>query len=471
MAFSIAYPPLPSPMAFGVPPDYYPMGPLPSPVAFGAPFEHIPNAYPDVLYTKALETHQEPPPERTLGFWDVVMTQTTFATSGGIVTIPFAFGQLGYILGPLLLLLWILLALMVNCLLVDVAMASDRCCLNLGDVGAVLAGWKGRWLFRGMQLLNLVLLLAVVLNLAGSALQYIVDSPWNCIGAWECIVAGILVLLLQVIKVWKAAAWVAYATVLLCVMKTFGFLPYAFAEYQDEVVNASTYMGPAQAFMARQNAWANVGFALATLCFAFTPVFIVIETLAETKKPCQYKKALCTSAAFQAVLYCVPGIVGAAMWGWNIDNPVTLMIPRSWGGILLSVFVFLCSMLDYLIAAIIVNGVLAATPCVASRCTGTGSGIIKHFLVTLPTSLFALLLVCLIPAFNVIVGLITGITVVGMNTFVVTLLWTAGNYFKERYWLHIATVVGLPLAGYIIAASISGIINTDIGTFFCEKVG
>merc|ERR1719272_815575 len=81
-------------------------------------------------------------PSSGLSFWEIVATQTSFNTSGALVTLPFCIGRLGYVLGPLLLILWTILCLLVNFFVVDVALAHG--CSTLGDVGRVLGGTGGR---------------------------------------------------------------------------------------------------------------------------------------------------------------------------------------------------------------------------------------------------------------------------------------------------------------------------------------
>ena len=48
-------------------------------------------------------------PDRTpskLTLWEIIAIQASYSSVGGIVVMPFMFGTLGYILGPMVLALW-----------------------------------------------------------------------------------------------------------------------------------------------------------------------------------------------------------------------------------------------------------------------------------------------------------------------------------------------------------------------------
>lgn len=55
----------------------------------------------------------------------------------------------------------------------------------------------------------------------GLSLQYLSGYKWNCIGYWNLITFGILLILLQFVKDWKKAAWLAYITTALAVVRHF----------------------------------------------------------------------------------------------------------------------------------------------------------------------------------------------------------------------------------------------------------
>ena len=295
--------------------------------------------------------------------------------------------------------------------------------------------------------------MSVVLSLTALSLQYVADSPWSCIGYWNMLTGAALLFVLQFLRSWSAASWVAFVTCGLAAIKAFALLPYSYVQYQDQVPN----LGAVAPFGAQQNDWSTVGLALSCIPYAMTPVFISVEMLSEASVPLQYKKALGTAAGCMCVMYTVAGVAGACMWGSSIANPVTLEIPRGWVGIMLNAFLALASGLDYVIGSIVVNAEVAK---LAPR--------LYWILQSLPSTLLAVLVVCTIPSFSVLVGVFTGFTIVGANTFVISFCWMLGSFPGTRK-LHMATLVGVPLSGYIIAAAVDGIINASYSSyFFCD---
>lgn len=79
------------------------------------------------------------------------------------------------------------------------------------------------------------------------------------------------------------------------------------------------------------------------------------------KDPHDCKRALATSAMIQLAVYIVGGVTCTALWGWNVADPITLQIPRSWVGYLLNVFVIVAVALDFAISGKIVNDYFASS--------------------------------------------------------------------------------------------------------------
>lgn len=147
-----------------------------------------------------------------LRYWDAVMILATFNTSGSIILIPWSYGQLGYIIGPITHVTIVGIVLYFNCFLIDVALSSsskERRILTLGNVGYALASKFGRRLFTTLQMLNMILYLPVALETIALSFQYLSGYTFNCVGYWNIITFGILLMLLQLVKKWHQAAWIA----------------------------------------------------------------------------------------------------------------------------------------------------------------------------------------------------------------------------------------------------------------------
>ena len=79
--------------------------------------------------------------------------QATWSTSSSTVLLPWIFGTLGYVGGPLCLVVFVGLALVVQLKVVELA-AEHGAMSDMADVGEALAGEPGRRLFRGLLLAN-----------------------------------------------------------------------------------------------------------------------------------------------------------------------------------------------------------------------------------------------------------------------------------------------------------------------------
>lgn len=103
----------------------------------------IPNSSPIKQNKHADKVNNKP----HLKYFDAVVILATFNTSGSIILIPWSYGQLGYIVGPLthlaIVVVVVGMVLYFNCFLIDVATTAGSKgikCRTLGDVGKSLAG-------------------------------------------------------------------------------------------------------------------------------------------------------------------------------------------------------------------------------------------------------------------------------------------------------------------------------------------
>lgn len=174
-------------------------------------------------------------PKRAMGMWQAVLVMTQFSTAGALVVMPFAFGVLGYIAGPLLLALW----------LGAVGYCSYRMYLEiivrpniytLGDLGQALFGATGRRLLHSGQLSSSILGPASLLVLtvdgvvaagADSGNEGVLGS---CRAFWVLGIWAALVLVLQVVRtIGSGVHQIALPSVALIVLKAVLIAEQAFA--------------------------------------------------------------------------------------------------------------------------------------------------------------------------------------------------------------------------------------------------
>lgn len=446
----------------------------------------------------------EPKSRLNLGFWDTLMMQMTFQTSGAVVGMPFAFATMGYIFALLMLIFYIIICMIVVKLIADVQIKTQDAkgreytepCTTLGDVGERLGGKLGRYLLRSFQLANLYALLMVMLNLMATSIQYVANFPWNCLGYWTLLMFALMVLVLQVIKVWKHNATLAYGGSLLVCIKTLVLLPWSYAIYSGDIKSSPSYVGSAKPFLAPSgyNDWYDFSMGLSSIIWGIAPIFIQTELTWEMKNPLQTRNATWGALIGFGTLYAVAGLTGALMLGYPITSPVTLMFPREGLAIAINIFVFLASIIDYIAGALVVNDFQRSLLFTISPwCRETipakekASKLYKyliHFIFTLPSSILALIVTLCIPDFEVLTSIVVAFTVSGSQTCLPTLCWYYGlklyNIGKEqlKHWvgnafLHFISAFGIILTGYLVAGSLYSFVDTYIlggstSSFFCD---
>ena len=422
--------------------------------------------------------------DKKLRYWDIVVIHATYSTAGGIVVMPYMFGQLGYVLGPIVLGLWMFLLYCINAFVCDIVLASGGRCKTLGDIGAKLAGTHGRLVLRGIQLLNMLLYLPTALETIALSLQYIGNKAFNhesgCVGYWKLIVFGLLVVLLQVMKSWKDSAIVSYLIFALVVFKALVLLPYGFVEYKDDYIESKFYQGASLAFgNPDPKFWDMIS---GILTWVFTGIFFVVESMAETKNPKEYKSALRVGVIIMYILYIVPGLMCVLMWGWNHQYLVNLELPYGWMGILLNVLIALPTLLDYIISSLVINEAISMKFLKPPECQITSWR--YQLKKTLPSTILAFVICVIIPNFDTLVQIGTSITIVPTCTWLVSVLWLVGGRIvpgvqgfgspelklKTLHWTSI--LIGLPMTVLVFATAIHGLINTDFSGnhLWCGKI-
>lgn len=311
-------------------------------------------------------------------------------------------------------------------------------------------------------MLNMILYLPVAMETIGLSLQYLSGYALdNCIGYWNIITFGIVLLLLQFIKTWQHASWLAYITTVLAAAKAYGLLPFTFAYYEEAIKSSDEYLGPALPAGNPASNWYDLALAVSAFSYTFAPSFILIEVMNDLKDKETYKSVLYTSTVIQVSFYLVAGLVGVLLWGWNVSDPITLEIPEgSWVGLLLSAMIAIAVCLDYLIASKIVNDWVRITFFLkwSNKDDGAMARLLHNFCITLLTSAFSLGMVLAIPDLSTLVGVVTGLAVIGMNTWAIPLAWLWGGKevikVKRAWFMYIAGSVCIPYTLWVIAASI-----------------
>jgi hypothetical protein len=196
---------------------------------------------------------------------------------------------------------------------------------------------------------------------------------------------------------------------------------------------------------------------------------ILTETVPHTKNPKEYNRAMGYAHIFMFILYLVPGVCGALLWGWNVpfllntafvDNPAVRTI--------LNLIIVGEVSLDYIIASIIVNDAFRR---VFISPDAMGPEWWQHLKATVPSLLFALVICVAVPNFETIVNLASAIGGTPILTFVISFAWLCGGRkFDSNIWMHAISIIwGVPTFIAQQVYAIYSIVITDysLKDLFC----
>ena len=183
---------------------------------------------------------------------------------------------------------------MVCFFVVDVALATGA--KTFADVGYALAGRGGRRAAVLAQRGNLALYMPTALVIVATSLEYVAPSSvTSCNGVYTVVVCGVMYLVLQYVRHWGHASFLAFFTTVMVAVKACGLLPYAFARYSESSHAALPFGAPS-------GIWSDYGLAVSSVAFAISPNLIAVELLAEVREPRRFKEALLLSTGFMILL-------------------------------------------------------------------------------------------------------------------------------------------------------------------------
>ncbi|KAL7550124.1 hypothetical protein ACHAWF_013360 [Thalassiosira exigua] len=298
-----------------------------------------------------------------LGFWDIVLLHTAYSTAGGVIMMPYIFGQWGYVLAPILIAIWMLLVYGIAAFVCDIITGSKEHVKHHGDVGFELSGKWGRRIFNLFLLVNMWFYLnqPIAMDTIAISLQVLASSPFNggkgCAGWWRIIAFGALLIILQFVKRWKETSKLAYGSVFLLLIKVLVLIPYGLVANQDEYMNSNMTeknLGPAQPILNPEPEWTSIIAGL----FVYTSIAILLvaDTLPHSKEPKEYKKAMGLAHIFMFTLYMIPGFCGVFLWGWNVPFLINTAFTSSQAlSIILNLIIVFQVTIDFIITALVVN--------------------------------------------------------------------------------------------------------------------
>lgn len=433
------------------------------------------------------DQHKTKMAEGHLGFWDIVVLQSSYATAGGIVVTPYIFGIYGYIGGPLVLLAYSILTFGLHTMVCDLVIQSGKRLRTLGEFGEYLAGPLGRRILSTLQYLNFVTYMPMALVNIAFSLQYLFNFPFGgCLGWWNLISGGLVFLVLLFVRKWKEGAWASYAMISITFIQGVVLLPIAMVQFQDEYYENIETGKPIPFGSDPPTPWFDYG--LGFPAFFYCGIYILVETMADAKDPREYKKAFNYAYVVMFNLYTYAGLICIFIWGWNVWFPIYPMIPVSAVGILIVIGILLPTFLDYILSAFVIdNAIERVFPHEKFAQKASSSpygpvGFAYQAVKVFPPTALSIVLCTLVPNFLTLSGISTAFSVVPTLTFAIPLLHKYGKlkgHFSDGHiskgWIRFYTYNSYALIGFgiilfifITAAVMYSMVTASYGHFFCS---
>jgi hypothetical protein len=140
-----------------------------------------------------------------------------------------------------------------------------------------------------------------------------------------------------------------------------------------------------------------------------------------------------------------------------------------------NVFCALASLADFVIVSLIV---VEFTRDVFRRSRFETLQKLSHYRIVtvLPSTVMAFLLVTLVKNFGSLVGILSGLTIISANTYLITIAWLVGGRAIElgrvyTYFFYLCLAVGIPLTIFIVTGSIKNSMQLGwtYGDIFCRR--
>eukprot|EP00871_Galdieria_phlegrea_P005002 jgi/Galph1/5502/GphlegSOOS_G4114.1 len=282
-----------------------------------------------------------------MGWWRCVFLILGDILGTGILAIPSGLSSMGWVLG--LLFLFVMCAVFIYC---GLLLAKMRLIFphirTYGDLGEQIYGFWGRWAVYVIQYSNLYLALPVYLLVASTALREVVN-PDSCLIIWMFVNSGILLCLLQT-RTLKFMSW--YSVVgTSCIVVT---LMISIVQMFIDAASSTTH-GQVVSTTGFENGLVGSG----DIIFAYSGIYIFIEFMDEMRKPSDFPKAVYTADILLLFCYSFVGILGYAVYGVPVVNPITSSLPAGKVKKVANGFLWIHVLISYLVSGLVFNRAVA----------------------------------------------------------------------------------------------------------------
>mmetsp|Transcript_32158 Transcript_32158/g.51145 ORF Transcript_32158/g.51145 Transcript_32158/m.51145 type:complete len:479 (-) Transcript_32158:353-1789(-) len=341
-------------------------------------------------------------PPRRMTWLQVSLVQVAEVVGAGVLTMPSAFADLGWVLGIVLLTSMMLVSVYTGC-----AVSRVRCIFPNSFNFVLMARYSVKWKFMqflaGVTVMGSLLtgLAAYLLAIAQSVQMCFYDSQW-CTLIWLSIVTGLFVPVQ--IQTLSSSRWLVYANagfILLVVLVTSIYLLMNGAEYHKEHP-VTTEVWP------RNLTWVKFFNGFSKMAFAYFGHYMYCELMTEMRLPEDFPKTYAIAAPFQYALYLLAGVAGYSYNGDTSRDMIIKQIPPSTHGTLLRIMALLLALhlaVTYLVQAIVTERIIFMRMFPRRMAQKNYTQRLLWFMVSTGLLVVLFFILNLVPFFGIVVGL------------------------------------------------------------------
>jgi amino acid permease len=318
----------------------------------------------------------------------------------GVLSLPSAMAQLGWIMGPIFIILFFPLNYYTGILLWRVRLLR-RDAITYMDMGRAMSG-DGLAKFAAVVVyLHIWLTLGDYLLVLGESLELLFYDVDLC--KREFIFIGAVCVLplcqLRSLNDTKWLCWLNMFTITATIATALGYLIWLGTD-QTLLPGGETESVPASLTI-----W-TFSTAFSKIAFAYAGQFLYLEIMAEMSEPQDFPKSFILAGPYQVGMYLISACVGYAYKGQNAQGLMVNFIPRNGWLRLAAAFLFIHMIVTYLIKASVLSRALHRAVSPKHVNDKNFRGKLEWFLSTVTVMISCILIANTIPFFDPLTGLI-----------------------------------------------------------------
>ena len=238
-----------------------------------------------------------------------------------VVGVPYAIATQGVIVGVTLCIVFTVSTASGSILLLDLAHKYNRI-TEFKDIGKAVLGPYGEYFGAIIQLTNLFLYFPVAMDVVASAAQGVIDPNFTYCTDYFVLVVSVLCLMTTQIRQYKNATPLAFICFACVIVYAFLMIAITSTHDNDDKTDVQLVGNPDDKHMVGKY---KALLGVTTAVWSYIPSFIMIELLEEVPVKQDMFKAIMLSAGLNMVFYITVGTIVVYNWGWNIDDPITIV--------------------------------------------------------------------------------------------------------------------------------------------------